>query len=125
MGPVFGVLVLLDVPFGLPTGNDGSVEQQSNPASAQHPQAQGNLEVNPAASLTTPALLELRDAFRLAGFDIRFVGGCVRDALLSHVPNDVDLHTDATPEEATAIYERLKLRWIPTGIEHGTRHGPS
>lgn len=120
MGPVFGVLVLLDVPFGLPTGDDGSVEQQSNPASSQHPQAQGNLEVNPAASLTTPALLELRDAFQLEGFGLRLVGGCVRDALLGHFPNDVDLHTDATPDEATAIYKRLKLRWIPTGIEHGT-----
>jgi hypothetical protein len=76
--------------------------------------------VNPAASLTTPALLELRDAFQLAGFGLRLVGGCVRDALLGHVPNDIDLHTDATPEEATAIYERLKLRWIPTGMDHGT-----
>ena len=65
-------------------------------------------------------LLDLREAFRNAGFDLRVVGGTVRDTLLGNVPNDVDLHTDATPEEATAIYERLKHRWIPTGIDHGT-----
>ena len=66
------------------------------------------------------SLLMVRDAFRKEGFGLRLVGGCVRDTLLGQTPNDVDLHTDATPEEAAQIYERLKLRWIPTGIEHGT-----
>ena len=72
------------------------------------------------ANLTKPALVQLRDAFSQQGFDLRFVGGCVRDTLLGVTPHDVDLHTDATPQEAAAIYERLKLRWIPTGIAHGT-----
>ena len=66
------------------------------------------------------SLLMVRDAFREEGFDLRLVGGCVRDTLLGQTPNDVDLHTDATPEESAQIYERLKLRWIPTGIDHGT-----
>lgn len=76
--------------------------------------------MNSAAALTTPKLLELGNEFRKQGFDLRFVGGVVRDTLLGQTPNDIDLHTDATPEEATQIYERLKLRWIPTGIDHGT-----
>lgn len=76
--------------------------------------------MNAASRLTTPDLIMLRNAFRKQGFDIRFVGGCVRDTLLGQTPHDVDLHTDATPEEATAIYQNLDLRWIPTGIDHGT-----
>lgn len=64
------------------------------------------------------SLLMVRDAFREEGFGLRLVGGCVRDTLLGQNPNDVDLHTDATPEEAAKIYERLELRWIPTGIDH-------
>jgi len=76
--------------------------------------------MNAASRLTTPDLIMLRNAFSKQGFDIRFVGGCVRDTLLGQTPHDVDLHTDATPEEATAIYQNLDLRWIPTGIDHGT-----
>jgi len=76
--------------------------------------------MNAASRLTTPDLIMLRNAFRKQGFDIRFVGGCVRDTLLGKNPHDVDLHTDATPEEATAIYQNMDLRWIPTGIDHGT-----
>jgi len=76
--------------------------------------------VNSSAAPTTPKLLELGNEFRKQGFGLRFVGGCVRDTLLGQTPYDVDLHTDATPEEATRIYERLELRWIPTGIDHGT-----
>jgi len=111
---------LLVVPTGLSIGDDGAVEQQPNSAPTAHSQADGDLEVTAAVALTTPKLLELGNEFRKQGFGLRLVGGCVRDTLLGQTPNDVDLHTDATPEEAAKIYERLKLRWIPTGIDHGT-----
>ena len=62
----------------------------------------------------------LRDAFRAQGFDLRLVGGCVRDHLLGLTPKDVDLHTDATPEECVAIYTQAGVRFEPTGLQHGT-----
>jgi hypothetical protein len=65
-------------------------------------------------------LWDLRDAFRAQGFDIRLVGGTVRDTLLNLTPKDVDLHTDATPDECIQIYNATGVRWEPTGIDHGT-----
>jgi poly(A) polymerase len=50
----------------------------------------------------------------------RFVGGCVRDALLGKPVSDIDI---ATPLEPQAVIDALKaagLKAVPTGIEHGT-----
>lgn len=51
-----------------------------------------------------------------AGFQAYIVGGAVRDKLLNKPVNDIDLATDATPTEVTALFEHV----IPVGIEHGT-----
>lgn len=68
----------------------------------------------------TDDLRALRKGFQDRGFDLRLVGGCVRDHLLNITPKDVDLCTDATPDEQIVIYDALGLRHIPTGIIHGT-----
>ncbi len=65
-------------------------------------------------------LWDLREAFRAAGHDLKLVGGCVRDHMLGITPKDVDLHTDATPEECVAIYEAAGVRHELTGLQHGT-----
>jgi len=65
-------------------------------------------------------LWDLRTAFRAAGHDLKLVGGCVRDHMLGLTPKDVDLHTDATPEECVAIYEAAGVRHELTGLQHGT-----
>ncbi|MEI6986874.1 MAG: CCA tRNA nucleotidyltransferase [Rhodospirillaceae bacterium] len=52
--------------------------------------------------------------------EARFVGGCVRDAVLALPASDIDI---ATPHQPAAVMERLQaagLRVIPTGIKHGT-----
>jgi len=50
----------------------------------------------------------------------RYVGGAVRDELL-HLPvNDVDLATKLRPEEVVERLEAVKIRAVPTGIDHGT-----
>ena len=46
------------------------------------------------------------------------VGGCVRDFLLSKIPNDYDITTDATPNEMKKIF--AAERTVETGIKHGT-----
>ena len=65
-------------------------------------------------------LLDLRAKFLSRGFDIRFVGGCVRDMLLLVESNDIDLCTDATPDEQLQLYTEFDIHNIPTGAQHGT-----
>lgn len=51
-----------------------------------------------------------------AGFEAYFVGGSVRDALLDKEIHDVDIATNAFPEEIKHIFPKT----IDVGIEHGT-----
>ena len=55
-----------------------------------------------------------------AGYQAWFVGGCVRNALLGAPVADLDLATDAHPEEVTKLAKASGLAVIPTGIAHGT-----
>ncbi len=57
---------------------------------------------------------------RAAPGGARFVGGCVRDALLGETPKDFDIATTLTPAEIIAAVEAAGLRAAPTGIDHGT-----
>jgi poly(A) polymerase len=50
----------------------------------------------------------------------RFVGGCVRNTLMGHPVDDIDIATQLTPEQVTAAAHAAKLAAAPTGIEHGT-----
>lgn len=70
--------------------------------------------------LMTTETRKLGDAFKAAGFEIRFVGGCVRDAILGVQAKDVDFCTDATPEEMRDIAKINGFGFIETGIAHGT-----
>lgn len=77
------------------------------------------------AKVATPDIIWLREQFRARGYDIRIVGGAVRDLLIGLVPNDVDFCTDATQLEQQALYEELaaaypEFQFIPTGVDHGT-----
>jgi tRNA nucleotidyltransferase/poly(A) polymerase len=72
------------------------------------------------SSLLTPNLLNLRKIFQSEGFDIRFVGGCVRDIIMGVPHKDVDICTDANPDEQIALYNKHGIRYAETGISHGT-----
>jgi poly(A) polymerase len=50
----------------------------------------------------------------------RFVGGCVRDALLGRPVADIDIATPLTPPAVTQALKDAGLRAVPTGIDHGT-----
>lgn len=50
----------------------------------------------------------------------RFVGGCVRNALLGAPVDDVDIATQLEPERTVAALKAAGIRVVPTGIEHGT-----
>ena len=51
---------------------------------------------------------------------LRFVGGCVRNALMGVEVGDIDLATQLEPEEVAKALDKAKIRYVPTGIEHGT-----
>jgi len=50
----------------------------------------------------------------------RFVGGCVRNTLMGHSVDDIDIATQLTPDQVTLAAHAAKLAAAPTGIEHGT-----
>jgi poly(A) polymerase len=55
-----------------------------------------------------------------AGHQAWFVGGCVRNALLNEPVADLDLSTDAHPDEVMQLAKLAGFKAIPTGIDHGT-----
>ena len=67
--------------------------------------------------LEAPNLAAVIDA--LSG-DALFVGGCVRNTLLSQAVADIDLTTPLHPDEVVRRLDAAGLRSKPTGVEHGT-----
>ncbi|WP_439153701.1 CCA tRNA nucleotidyltransferase [Yoonia sp.] len=55
-----------------------------------------------------------------AGLQAWFVGGCVRNTLLGEPVADLDLTTDAHPDDVIRLAKAAGLRVIPTGYDHGT-----
>ncbi|WP_371224786.1 CCA tRNA nucleotidyltransferase [Roseovarius sp. 2305UL8-3] len=67
-----------------------------------------------------PATQAVFAALKHAGHQALFVGGCVRNALLNTPVKDIDIATDAHPEEVMKLARTAGLKAIPTGIDHGT-----
>jgi len=59
-------------------------------------------------------------AIQAAGGEARFVGGCVRDALLQRELGDFDLATTLKPDAVQAACEGAGCKVVPTGLRHGT-----
>lgn len=59
-------------------------------------------------------------AIHAAGGEARFVGGCVRDAILGRPLGDFDLATNLPPEQVMAAATQAGLKVVPTGLKHGT-----
>jgi poly(A) polymerase len=59
-------------------------------------------------------------ALTAGGTEVRFVGGCVRDALIGRAVADIDIATPDAPEVAMRKLVAAGLRALPTGIAHGT-----
>lgn len=71
-------------------------------------------------ALDQEALIPIFAGFELAGFELLYVGGCVRNVLMAVGATDIDLATDATPSQMRDIAEALGVRVIPTGEAYGT-----
>ena len=55
-----------------------------------------------------------------AGYDAYAVGGCVRDSIIGREVGDIDITTSATPKEVETVLDSNGIRYIETGIKHGT-----
>ena len=59
-------------------------------------------------------------ALAQGGFRVRAVGGVVRNTLLGLPVTDIDLATDALPQDVMRVAEAAGFKTIPTGLSHGT-----
>jgi poly(A) polymerase len=75
--------------------------------------------------MTAPPTRAVIDALEMRGGRgcARFVGGCVRNALIGRPVDDIDIATTLTPDEVSAALEARGLKAAPTGVEHGTVTG--
>ncbi len=72
--------------------------------------------------LTAPATRAVIAALEAAGGPgcARFVGGCIRNALIGAPVADIDIATTLRPEQTEAAVRAAGLKAVPTGIAHGT-----
>jgi tRNA nucleotidyltransferase/poly(A) polymerase len=69
------------------------------------------LDSTPLVDVATSVVRRLRERGHIA----YFAGGCVRDALLGFSPKDIDIATDAHPEQVEQIFTRT----VPVGAKFG------
>ncbi len=70
--------------------------------------------------MTAPAARAVMHALSAAGGQARFVGGCVRNALIGRPIGDIDIATTLRPEAVQKAAARAGLKAVPTGLRHGT-----
>ena len=70
--------------------------------------------------MTTQGARRVLDALQSGGLPARFVGGCVRDAIVKRPVKDIDIATPEPPEKVMELLRGANIRAIPTGIAHGT-----
>ena len=60
---------------------------------------QEKLDSDEIKQILTAGVVSLGNLFHKNGFELRIVGGAVRDLMLGKLPKDTDLASDATPDE--------------------------
>ncbi len=74
----------------------------------------------PQPWMTAPETRRVIAALSAEGAELRFVGGCVRDAVLGRPVSDIDIATHDPPATVMALLEAAGIKAVPTGIAHGT-----
>ena len=70
--------------------------------------------------MTAPETRAVLAALGAEGAEPRFVGGCVRDAVIGRPVKDVDIATPDPPDRVLALIASAGLKAVPTGLAHGT-----
>jgi poly(A) polymerase len=76
--------------------------------------------IDPPAWMNDQPSRRLFAALAAQSIAARFVGGCVRNAVLGRPVDDIDLAVDKPPETVMRALEAAKIKAIPTGLKHGT-----
>ncbi|MFO1129046.1 MAG: CCA tRNA nucleotidyltransferase [Rhodospirillales bacterium] len=77
-------------------------------------------QLEPQAWMTRPETRAVLAALGADGSEVRFIGGCVRDAVLKRKIRDIDLALAKPPLEVMRALQLAHIRVVPTGIDHGT-----
>lgn len=70
--------------------------------------------------LDAPHVQNVLSCLTGGGHAALLVGGCVRNALLGLPVGDIDIATDARPDQVRALADACGFKCVPTGVEHGT-----
>lgn len=66
------------------------------------------------------SVFELINLFDESNYDAYLVGGSVRDLLMNREIKDIDITTNSTPQQIIDFAIKNNLKYIETGIQHGT-----
>jgi poly(A) polymerase len=78
------------------------------------------MRLSPKPWMTAPETRAVMEVLNRDGDMARFVGGCVRSAVLDLPIADVDIATRYTPEKVMELLKEAGIRVVPTGLDHGT-----
>ena len=68
--------------------------------------------------LDIQTLAPLFAAFEEAGVRLFYVGGCIRNAVMGVAATDIDLTSDALPNQMRRIAQANGIRVVDTGADH-------
>ncbi|MGY8994091.1 MAG: CCA tRNA nucleotidyltransferase [Rhodospirillales bacterium] len=88
--------------------------------SVSFPMAEATGNLGPQNWLVAPSTRAVIAALTADGTEVRFVGGCVRDAIVNRPISDIDIATPDLPQRVIKLLEAAGIKAIPTGIGHGT-----
>lgn len=95
-----------------------------SPADDSSPTLSAGGDLGQPPWMNAPAVRAVIEALEARGGPgcARFVGGCVRNAVMGRPvdDSDIDIATTLTPDEVVAALEAATLKAAPTGVEHGT-----
>lgn len=94
----------------------GAIKAHLLAGAPRHPLGQ----LSPQPWMAWPQTKAVLAALSARGTEVRFVGGCVRDALLHRPCKDIDIATPDRPEEVMELLSAAGIKVVPTGLKHGT-----
>ena len=80
----------------------------------------GSLSVASAGWFARPETRAVFACLNRDGFEVRAVGGAIRNTLLGREVSEVDFAATAKPEDVIRLAREAGIRTVPTGIAHGT-----